>query len=149
MTETDVDPDRAAELRGQMVDALVADGTIISAQVEAVMRAVPRHRFAPDASLDEAYAPYKAVFTKKDAHGVITSSVSAPQIQAMMLEQAEVAQLLPDGAGEAPGPVRLFSDGDNLVQGKPVHGLAEQREGLAQVEVQAFHMRLLEWFHAE
>ncbi|GAA0284402.1 hypothetical protein GCM10009527_095590 [Actinomadura nitritigenes] len=92
MTETDVDPDRAAELRGQMVDALVADGMIISAQVEAVMRTVPRHRFAPDASLDEAYAPYKAVFTKKDAHGVITSSVSAPQIQAMMLEQAEVAQ---------------------------------------------------------
>ncbi|MFB4298473.1 methyltransferase, FxLD system [Actinomadura sp. NTSP31] len=92
MTETNVEPGRAAELRRQMVDALVADGTIISTQVEAAMRAVPRHRFAPEASLEQAYDAYKAVFTKKDEHGIITSSVSAPQIQAMMLEQAEIGR---------------------------------------------------------
>ncbi|WP_344282132.1 methyltransferase, FxLD system [Actinomadura napierensis] len=89
-------------MRGQMVDALVADGTIISTQIEAVMRAVPRHRFAPDAPLEQAYDAYKAVFTKKDEHEVITSSVSAPQIQAMMLERAEISagmRILEIGSG--------------------------------------------------
>lgn len=90
MTHTTVDSDEAARLRNEVVDQLVADGAISSPEVEAVMRKVPRHAFAPEASLEKAYAPYAAVITKTDEHGVQLSSVSAPQIQAMMLEQARV-----------------------------------------------------------
>jgi protein-L-isoaspartate(D-aspartate) O-methyltransferase len=48
---------------------------------------VPRHLFAPGIPLEEAYAPDRVV-TKRDENGVTVSSVSAPQIQAAMLEQA-------------------------------------------------------------
>lgn len=54
------------------------------------MRKVPRHDFAPEAPLEKAYDTYAAVITKTDEHGVQLSSVSAPQIQALMLEQARV-----------------------------------------------------------
>jgi protein-L-isoaspartate(D-aspartate) O-methyltransferase len=65
----------------------VADGSIVSKEVEAAFRAVPRHLFAPGATLAEAYAQ-DIVRTKRDEHGVTISSISAPNIQAMMLEQA-------------------------------------------------------------
>jgi protein-L-isoaspartate(D-aspartate) O-methyltransferase len=91
MTDVTIDPGHAIELRDQVVDALIADGTIVSKDVEAVMRKVPRHRFAPEASLQDVYSPYSAVVTKQDERGIATSSVSAPQIQAMMLEQAAIA----------------------------------------------------------
>lgn len=90
MTQVTLDPDRAARLRDQVVDQLVADGTIASKDVEAAMRKVPRHLFTPDAPLERAYDTYAAVITKVDEHGVQLSSVSAPQIQALMLEQAEL-----------------------------------------------------------
>src|SRR6266498_476443 len=66
---------------------LVGDGTIVSKAVEAAFRLVPRHRFAPGATLDEAYAR-DSIRTKRDEHGVTISAVSDPGIQAMMLEQA-------------------------------------------------------------
>lgn len=91
MTDVTVDPDRAAHLRDQVVDELIAGGTIVSKRVETAMRTVSRHLFAPEAGLDEAYQTYNAVVTKRDEHGIAVSSVSAPQIQAMMLEQAEIA----------------------------------------------------------
>ncbi|MFC4035060.1 methyltransferase, FxLD system [Streptomyces polygonati] len=90
MTHTTVEPDEATRLRNNVVDTLRAEGWITSPEVEAVMRAVPRHEFAPEASLEKAYEPYAAVITKTDEHGVQLSSVSAPQIQAIMLEQARV-----------------------------------------------------------
>lgn len=90
MTGTTVEPDEAVRLRNSAVDTLCAEGWITSPEVEAVMRAVPRHEFAPEASLEKAYEPYAAVITKTDEHGVQLSSVSAPQIQALMLEQAQV-----------------------------------------------------------
>lgn len=77
----------AADLRRRLVDALTADGTIVSREVEEAFRTVPRHLFAPDASLEAAYAD-DVIVTKRDAHGVAISSVSAPRIQALMLEQA-------------------------------------------------------------
>ncbi|MFE6447484.1 methyltransferase, FxLD system [Nocardiopsis dassonvillei] len=80
----------AYELRAAVVDQLVQDGFLTSAMVQKAMRTVPRERFAPEAALEEVYAPYDAVITKRDEHGVSLSSVSAPQIQAMMLEQAEL-----------------------------------------------------------
>ncbi|GHE98147.1 methyltransferase, FxLD system [Streptomyces griseoluteus] len=90
MTNTTVEPAEATRLRNKVVDELCADGNISSPEVEAVMRKVPRHAFIPDTPLDKAYDTYVAVITKTDEHGVQLSSVSAPQIQAMMLEQAQV-----------------------------------------------------------
>ncbi|AXG79823.1 methyltransferase, FxLD system [Streptomyces paludis] len=90
MTDATVDSDAATALRDKAVDELRAAGTIVSPRIEAVMRTVPRHLFTPGATLDEAYQVYSAFVTKVDRHGVQLSSVSAPQIQAMMLEQARV-----------------------------------------------------------
>lgn len=56
------------------------------------MRTVPRHLFAPEADLEKAYNAFNSVVTKRNQHGVAISSVSAPQIQAMMLEQAEISE---------------------------------------------------------
>lgn len=84
------DENRATELRNKAVDQLKEDGTIVSPRVEAAMRQVPRHLAVPEASLDEAYGTYNAVITQEDGHGNHTSSVSAPQIQAMQLEQAGI-----------------------------------------------------------
>ncbi|MFD7720614.1 methyltransferase, FxLD system [Streptomyces sp. NPDC059814] len=89
MTNTTVEPDEATRLRNKVVDELCADGTISSPEIEAAMRKVPRHEFTPNTPLDKAYDTYAAVITKTDEHGVQLSSVSAPQIQAMMLEQAQ------------------------------------------------------------
>ncbi|MGW1771899.1 methyltransferase, FxLD system [Streptomyces sp. NPDC002104] len=78
----------AEELRTAMTAQLVEAGTIRTKWVEAAFRTVHRHAFAPDAPLVEAYAAHEAVRTKRDEYGIATSSVSAPDIQAMMLEQA-------------------------------------------------------------
>lgn len=83
--------DRAAHLRAQVVDELIAEGTIRSTQVEAAMRTVPRELFMPGVALDEVYHVYNGVVTKRDDAGNSISSVSAPQLQAHMLEQAHVA----------------------------------------------------------
>ncbi|MGX9225905.1 methyltransferase, FxLD system [Streptomyces albus] len=85
------DENQAAELRNKVVDQLKEDGTIVSPGVEAAMRKVPRHLAVPEASLGDAYSTYNAVVTQEDEHGNHTSSVSAPQVQAMQLEQADVS----------------------------------------------------------
>ncbi|MFE2046523.1 methyltransferase, FxLD system [Streptomyces sp. NPDC059477] len=90
MTNTTAEPAEATRLRNKVVDELCADGNISSPEIDAVMRKVPRHAFIPGTPLDKAYDTYAAVITKTDEHGVQLSSVSAPQIQAMMLEQARV-----------------------------------------------------------
>lgn len=87
MTEA-ADSARARQLRDRLADELAADGWVESKQVEAAFRAVPRHLFAPGATLEEAYAPDGVVARRRDETGVTISSVSAPQIQALMLEQA-------------------------------------------------------------
>jgi protein-L-isoaspartate(D-aspartate) O-methyltransferase len=63
---------------------------IHSDAVERAVRAVPRHLFTADASLEHAYAADEAVVLKQDTAGVAQSSVSAPALVAMMLEQAVV-----------------------------------------------------------
>lgn len=81
----------APHLRNAMVDQLIQAGEITTTEVERVMRTVPRHAFAPEASsLKAAHAPYDAVPVKTHADGHVLSSVSAPQIQALMLEQAQI-----------------------------------------------------------
>ena len=82
-------PQSADTLREQMVDDLLADGTIVSPSVERAFREVPRHLFAPDAELGHAYAR-DIVVVKRDEHGIPVSTVSAPEIQARMLEQAQI-----------------------------------------------------------
>ncbi|WP_030021722.1 methyltransferase, FxLD system [Streptomyces monomycini] len=90
MTDAPADLDKATQLRNKVVDQLKERGTIVTSGVEAAMRKVPRHLAVPEAELDDAYSAYKAVVTQEDEHGNHTSSVSAPQIQAMQLEQAGV-----------------------------------------------------------
>lgn len=101
MTEVNAGPDRTAGLRDELVEGLVADGMITSRGAEDAFRVVPRHLFAPGVSLEQAYARDRVV-TKRNRHGMTISSVSAPEIQAMMLEQAEIApgmRMLEVGSG--------------------------------------------------
>ncbi|MYT68322.1 MULTISPECIES: methyltransferase, FxLD system [unclassified Streptomyces] len=91
MTDMTTNADEATRLRNEMIDELRNQGDITSPEVEAVMRKVPRDRFTPPGlALAEVYDPWSAVITKTSAHGVQTSSVSAPQVQGFMLEQAKI-----------------------------------------------------------
>ena len=78
-------------LRAAMVDQLVADhadkGLTMRPEVEAALRAVPRHLFGPDAGMEEAYRPDQSVVTKRSGDEAV-SSVSAPSLVAEMLGQA-------------------------------------------------------------
>jgi protein-L-isoaspartate(D-aspartate) O-methyltransferase len=60
----------------------------ISRQVEQVLRKVPRHVFVPEVSLEDAYATDYAPPIQRAEDGLITSSMSAVRVQAMMLDQA-------------------------------------------------------------
>lgn len=80
----------ADTLREAMVGELREMGTIRSDRVADVFRAVRRHLFAPGVPLDAVYAATSSVVTKLDEQGVAISSVSAPEIQAFMLEQAAI-----------------------------------------------------------
>ncbi|MEV0682188.1 methyltransferase, FxLD system [Actinosynnema sp. NPDC050436] len=86
--------DRAAAdpevLRRAMLDELRTLGVVRADGVVAAFRAVPRHLFAPEATLEQAYAATRSVVTKRGADGAASSSVSAPAIQAVMLEQADL-----------------------------------------------------------
>ncbi|MEO3854502.1 methyltransferase, FxLD system [Acrocarpospora sp. B8E8] len=87
----DTDARRVAELRDALVERLIATRQITSAEVEAAFRAVPRHEFAPAGTpLEAIYNPGDSVVTKRDEYGVAVSSISAPFIQARMIEQAEL-----------------------------------------------------------
>ena len=91
----------ARELNERLVEALLADGSIRSPQVEAAFRAVLRHHFLPDAPLEEVYRA-KAIVTRVGSDGLPTSSSSDPRIMARMLEQLEVQpgqHVLEIGAG--------------------------------------------------
>ncbi|RAY16219.1 methyltransferase, FxLD system [Actinomadura craniellae] len=92
----------ADQLHTGLVDLLLTRGTVTSPQVEAALRAVPRHPFVPNTPLGTAYAPDDAVVTKRDAGGVALSSASAPGVVAAMLEQLDVRpgmRILEIGAG--------------------------------------------------
>ncbi len=86
-----VDTVSGESLRALMVDQLVDDhagkGLIMRPEVEAALRAVPRHLFTPDVALEEAYRTDQAVITKR-VGGEVVSSVSASWLIAEMLGQA-------------------------------------------------------------
>ncbi|MFD7016657.1 methyltransferase, FxLD system [Streptomyces sp. NPDC059928] len=83
---SDAGPD---QLRTALVDQLLAANWIRSPAVEAAFRKVPRHRFAPEAEWADAYAN-DVVGARKNSEGQATSSVSAPWLQANMLEAARI-----------------------------------------------------------
>ena len=76
-------------LRAELASALRDRGAIRTDSVARAFRTVPRHIFAPEVPAATAYAD-DSVITKRDAHGMAMSSVSAPWLQAMMLEQAGI-----------------------------------------------------------
>jgi protein-L-isoaspartate(D-aspartate) O-methyltransferase len=77
-------------LRDKAVDQLIGEGTVTSEAVEAAMRTVPRHVFIPEASPEDAYDPFRAFVTKRDADGNALSSVSDMHVQSWMLEHAGI-----------------------------------------------------------
>ena len=83
-------PDDVVRLREEMIGELRVLGGVRSEAVEAAMRAVPRHVFAPGVPLEQVYAARTTVWPKYDSTGRMTSTVSAPHIQAVQLEQADV-----------------------------------------------------------
>uniref|UniRef100_UPI003F491497 methyltransferase, FxLD system n=1 Tax=Nonomuraea sp. CA-252377 TaxID=3240003 RepID=UPI003F491497 len=100
---TDIAPAQTPEqLRTAMVSTLLEQGWITSGAVREAFAAVPRERFAPEASPEAAYAVNDVVVTKRDAAGRAMSSVSAPWLQAAMLESAALrpgAKVLEVGSG--------------------------------------------------
>ncbi|QSB06450.1 methyltransferase, FxLD system [Natronoglycomyces albus] len=91
MTETE---STAVELREALAEAVVknrsAIGTSVSDRILEAVRTVPRHLFVPGASLEEAYDNSASPIMKRDENGTPLSSVSAPWLQAAMLEQAQI-----------------------------------------------------------
>jgi protein-L-isoaspartate(D-aspartate) O-methyltransferase len=83
-------PQDLALLRDKAVDQLIDEGTVTSKAVEAAMRTVPRHLFMPEAGPEEAYDPFRAFVTKRDADGNALSSVSDMHVQSWMLEHAGI-----------------------------------------------------------
>ncbi|MDL2075821.1 hypothetical protein QNN03_05160 [Streptomyces sp. GXMU-J15] len=88
-TSPDIEVTDASELRRQLVEQLRADSHIRSAAVERAFRTVPRHAFGPETPLTAAYAN-DIVPTRHSDDGTITSSLSAPWLQADMLEAARI-----------------------------------------------------------
>jgi protein-L-isoaspartate(D-aspartate) O-methyltransferase len=104
---TSADAHSPDELRAAMVEYIVTNRAAIPGQaalserVLAVMRAVPRHEFVPEASLTQAYAE-QAVITKRASDGAALSCASVPGVVAMMLDQLDVHpgnRILEIGAG--------------------------------------------------
>lgn len=85
------EPALAVHLREQMTQAVIRGGWAPSPRVQAALRAVPRHRFVPEAPLETAYDDEIAVATVKEDSGTVVSSVSAPWLQADMAEQLRLA----------------------------------------------------------
>ncbi len=97
---TAADEVEAARLRAEMVGRLRTAGVIHDSAVEQALLSVPRHLFLPRNTLAEAYENV-AVATRWE-QGATVSSVSQPEIVAMMLEQLRVVpgmRVLEIGAG--------------------------------------------------
>jgi protein-L-isoaspartate(D-aspartate) O-methyltransferase len=73
-----------------MVRDLRELGAIQTDRVASAFEAVPRHMFAPGEPLERAYAYLGTAMPKRDADGLLVSVLSAPDIQAMMLEPAGI-----------------------------------------------------------
>ncbi|MFJ2721640.1 hypothetical protein [Streptomyces sp. NPDC087437] len=81
--------DTCAALRDRLTDRLLAAGHIRTPCVEHAFRTVPRHAFAPEVSAEKAYAD-DTIPTRHAPDGRVSSFVSAPWLQADMLEAARL-----------------------------------------------------------
>ncbi|WP_030106171.1 methyltransferase, FxLD system [Actinoalloteichus caeruleus] len=100
--ETDTTTLSPESLRAEMVAKVRAGGWAERGEVERVLRDTPRHRFLPDADLELAYHPYRAVVTHRFDNGRSLSCASAPWLVAGMLDQLDVQpghRVLEIGAG--------------------------------------------------
>ncbi|MFD4613130.1 methyltransferase, FxLD system [Streptomyces sp. NPDC058440] len=88
-TPPTTDLDEATALRHHLADQLAAAGHIRTPSVDRALRTVPRHAFAPEVLLPAAYAN-DIVATRRSDEGTIISSISAPWLQADMLEAARI-----------------------------------------------------------
>jgi protein-L-isoaspartate(D-aspartate) O-methyltransferase len=79
----------AEVLRARLVTALGERRAIRTDAVARAFQTVPRHLFAPEVPTETAYAD-DSIITKRDERGAAMSSVSAPWLQAVMLEQAGI-----------------------------------------------------------
>ncbi|GAA0583569.1 hypothetical protein GCM10010172_80620 [Paractinoplanes ferrugineus] len=77
-------------LRSDLVERLRVTGAIVSAPVEAAFRAVPREHFMPPGTAPQTAYGSENVVTKRDPAGTAISSVTAADVQAAMLEQADL-----------------------------------------------------------
>ncbi|WP_344679650.1 methyltransferase domain-containing protein [Saccharopolyspora taberi] len=105
----------AAALREAMVAELRKLEVIRSDAVARAVGVVPRHVFAPGEPLKRSYAAKTILQTKRDEHGVPISMISAADIQAMMLEQAQLApgmRVLEIGSGGYNAPLIAELVGD-------------------------------------
>ncbi|MFF4924229.1 methyltransferase, FxLD system [Kitasatospora sp. NPDC001261] len=96
------EPPEATRRREMMVQAVIDGGWAPTAEVQAALHAVPRHRYLPEASLAEAYHDDLAVVTRRDGSEKATSSVSAVWLQADMITNARLrpgARVLEIGSG--------------------------------------------------
>ncbi len=87
---TTATPGTAAELHADMVKKITSSRPSLDSPVIEALRAVPRHLFLPDATLDEAYNPYKAVITKAAPDGTHLSCASVATLVAGMLDELHV-----------------------------------------------------------
>ncbi|MEU8251855.1 methyltransferase, FxLD system [Nonomuraea sp. NPDC048916] len=87
---TDNDVEEAAIVRAAMVRELRDQRAIRSESLAAAFTSVPRHLFTPGEPLKVAYAVDATPIVKTDGNGLTLSSVSAPHLQATMLEAAAV-----------------------------------------------------------
>ncbi|MGW2404099.1 methyltransferase, FxLD system [Streptomyces sp. NPDC001739] len=81
------EPAEAIRLRQEMTGRVIAGGWAPSAAVQSALRTVPRHRFTPESPLQTAYDDALAVVTRREESGTAVSSVSAPWLQADMIEK--------------------------------------------------------------
>jgi protein-L-isoaspartate(D-aspartate) O-methyltransferase len=125
----------AARFRNALVDQIRKAGHARSAAVEAALRAVPRHLFVPDATLENAHAD-SPVNIKYDDDGTAISCASQPLVVALMLDQLEAlpgmrvlelgagtgynAALLAHLVGES-GHVTTIDVDEDLVEGARTH----------------------------
>ncbi len=68
-----------------LVTAMKEAGYLPDPRIEAAFRAVPRHLFLPEASLETAYSD--AAIPTKRRNGLVISSSSQPAVMAIMLDQ--------------------------------------------------------------
>ncbi|WP_327352763.1 methyltransferase, FxLD system [Streptomyces sp. NBC_01304] len=88
-TSATTELDETGVLRHQLANRLLAEGHIRTTAVENAFRTVPRHSFAPEVPTEKAYAN-DIIPTRHNDDGRVISSVSAPWLQADMLEAARV-----------------------------------------------------------